>query len=281
MQYGGGEGARSALLAVSPVLPGAASAVSLVAVGYPFDTVKTRLQLQMHPSMVHCFRNVAAKDGLLSLYRGASMAWAQHSCRLPVELAVFEWFTHRFQGTWGASYAGGLLGGFASTLLVSPLSVIKVQMQMVPKKYNSPPAAALAIWRAQGIKGFYRGFHTSLCVQVPYSTLFLGTYGLLRDAMPQGVLSPMLAGGLASIMTWTVLQPFDTLRTVSMSQATATAAHNSTDRSLTSLLRRSMETCGPRGLWRGFAPVAVRALPSSGCSMLAYEGTKAMVSGLR
>ncbi|CAK0813916.1 unnamed protein product, partial [Prorocentrum cordatum] len=40
--------ATAALKALSPILPGAASATAMVTVGFPFDTVKVRLQLGSH-----------------------------------------------------------------------------------------------------------------------------------------------------------------------------------------------------------------------------------------
>ena len=42
--------APAAKVAASKMLPGAAFACCNIFVGYPFDTVKTRLQLQLHPS---------------------------------------------------------------------------------------------------------------------------------------------------------------------------------------------------------------------------------------
>jgi hypothetical protein len=194
---------------------------------------------------------------------------------MSLELALFDTFTKQFQKTPGASFVGGMLGGFTSTLLLCPLSVVTVQMQMVPKIHRSPLAAAASVWQASGARGFYRGLMAQMCVQVPYSTLYLGSYGLLRDALPERTWSPILAGGSASILTWTVLQPFDTLRTLRQ----ATATKSVIDESLVSLLRRSIANCGVHSLWRGFVPVLIRAVPSSGGSMLGYEWTKAIMTG--
>jgi hypothetical protein len=226
--------------------------------------------------MLHCLRHVVANEGLLSLYRGASMLSCNLLCKMPLELALFEAFTRQFQGTPGASFFGGLLGGLVSSSLLNPLSVVMVQMQMVPKIHHSPFAAAKAIWQGSGVKGFYRGLGAQMCVQVPYSTLYLGTYGLLREILPKKDWSPIVAGGSANILAWTICQPFDTLRTLRYASATKV----SMEESVAGLVRQSIRSHGVLSLWRGFLPVVIRAVPSSGGSMFGYERTKAAMTSM-
>jgi hypothetical protein len=260
------------------VLPGVASAVPLTIVGYPFDTVKTRLQLQRNLGMVQCVKDIAANEGLLSLYRGSSISLCILSCKMGLELSVFEWCSARFRETSAAPFAGGLFGSFFSTTAMCPLTVVKIQMQMAGRgTHASPAAAASAVWRARGIRGFFHGLTANLGVQVPFSTLFFGSYGLLREALPQAPWSPLVAGGAASLATWTVLQPLDTLRTIAMGnahQTTVSGADASASSAPSAFVRSLVRHCGVRSLWRGFGPVTLRAIPSSGGSMLMYEWAK-------
>merc|ERR1719387_621735 len=224
--------------------------------------------------MVQCVRELFAKDGLRSLYRGSSVALSILSCKMALELSVFEWCSASFRAT-GAPFAGGLVGSVISTSLLCPLTVMKIQMQS--GMHASPGAAASAVWRACGIRGFFHGLPASFGIHVPFSTLFFGTYGLLRDALPHSAWAPALAGGAASVATWTVLQPLDTLRTISMSSAHRTRRIDASVPSATSpsaFVRSLIQQVGVRSLWRGFGPVALRALPSSGSSMLVYEWAK-------
>lgn len=253
------------------VLPGAVSAVPLATVGYPFDTVKTRLQQHNRLGMVQCVREAAAREGLLSLYRGSSVSLCILCCKMSMELTLFEWLSDRFRTSSVAPFAGGLIGSTVSTSVLCPLMVLKVQMQ-THSTHTSPFAAASAVWRASGFRGFYRGLATSLAVQVPFSTLFFGGYGLLRESLPQAPWTPVLAGGAASFASWTVLLPMDTLRTISMGSAHQTQSASG----VSALVRSRVRESGVRSLWRGFGPVALRALPSSGSSMLIYEWAKSM-----
>jgi hypothetical protein len=169
-----------------------------------------------------------------------------------------------------------MLGGAASTVVLCPLTVIKVQMQMAGRGLHaSPLAAASAIWRANGFQGFYRGLMANLGVQVPYSTLFFGIYGMLRDSQPRTTWSPVFCGGVASIATWTLLLPVDTLRTIKMGSVHHTMSKNE----ISALVKKRVQHSGLKSLWRGFTPVALRALPSSGSSMLVYEWAKRVSIG--
>lgn len=258
------------------LLPGAASAVPLSIVGYPFDTVKTRLQVRGNLGMVQCMREMVAKEGFLSLYRGFSVSLWLLSGKMTLDLAAFELCSSRFSSSAIAPFAGGLFGSIISTSLLCPLMVVKIQMQAAGRgTHSSPCAAASAVWRASGVRGFYSGLPAALGVQVPFATLFFGTYGRLRDALPQTAWSPAFNGGVASIATWTVLQPLDTLRSRAMAAAHCKASPDvSMSRALPALGRSLIQESGVLSLWRGFGPVALRAFPSSGTSMLVYEWAK-------
>jgi hypothetical protein len=45
--------------------------------------------------------------------------------------------------------------------------------------------------------------------------------------------------------------------------------------------RSLIKQVGVRSLWRGFGPVTLRALPSSGSAMLVYEWAKTLATGNR
>lgn len=270
-QQAAGNGTGSKL---NKVIPGVAASVPLVVAGYPCDTVKTRLQINRHLGMAQCIREIAAKEGLFSLYRGCSISLGVLSCKMALELSLFEWCSNKFAGS-AAPFVGGMIGSTISTTMLAPLFVLKVQMQMAGTHAN-PAAAAAAVWQASGVRGFWHGLGANLAVHVPFSTLFFGTYGLLRDTSPEATWwSPALAGGTASIATWTVLQPLDTLRTIAMSKANHAVR---ADVSPSAFLRGLVQQYGIRSLWRGFAPVTLRALPSSGGSMLFYEWAAKMLA---
>lgn len=267
-----------------PLLPGATHAMSNIAIGYPFDTMKTRLQLQLHSGMLSCAKDLFHSDGPLAFYRGCAMPLTSLICKRPLEFAAFEWFNKSFSEIHGASFLGGCLAGFIGALMGCPFSVVKIQMQASGRDaYRRTPDAILAVYRSRGVLGFYHGLSASIVMQVPYATMYLGTYGALRERVPKVPWATALAGGTASIITWTTLQPLDTIRTVIQATAVRTRSgvlqsHEREATAWAAQCRRVIQQRGFLGLWAGWGPVALRAFPTSGFSMVAYEWVRSITA---
>lgn len=71
-------------------IPGVAHAGATIMVGYPFDTVKTRLQTGMYSSLRQCIADSTAKAGIASFYRGASVPLTSLLVKRPIEFYIFE-----------------------------------------------------------------------------------------------------------------------------------------------------------------------------------------------
>jgi len=260
------------------LLPGAAHAVTMVAVGYPFDTVKTRLQLRLHTTMVSCCQELVRNEGPLALYRGAAMPLASLVSKRPFEFAAFEWLNGRFREIFGKNFLGGFaassvagsVAGLLGAFIGCPFSVVKIQMQASGREVHATTCSAiLTIWKSTGPLGFYRGLNASMIMQVPFAACYLGTYGKLRDTLPKKPLWTAVAGGAASLATCTMLQPLDTVRT--MIQASATRSVEPKSLSWWPLVQQVVQERGALALWAGWGPAALRSLPTSAASMLVYE----------
>lgn len=255
------------------LLPGAAHSLSTIIVGYPFDTVKTRLQLGLHRSLRSCVWEMLQKEGLGSFYRGSAMPLCTLVAKRPLEFAVFEWFNARFRGSRSAPVLGGCLAGICAAAIGCPFSVVKIQMQATSKEVHASFWEAIsAVWRSRGMQGFYRGLLASVYKEVPFATVYLGAYGNLREALPKAYWSTAVAGGSASLLTWTLLQPLDTLKTVIQAKVLHVAAP---DVRWAEEARRIAFSRGFLGLWAGWGAVALRSFPTSATAMVAYEWTRA------
>mmetsp|Transcript_13802 Transcript_13802/g.38835 ORF Transcript_13802/g.38835 Transcript_13802/m.38835 type:complete len:254 (-) Transcript_13802:102-863(-) len=249
----------------------------MVAVGHPFDTVKTRLQLQLHPGIVSCCKELVQVEGPRALYRGAAMPLVSLVTKRPFEFVAFEWFNSRFKHLPGATYLGGFLAGILGAMLGCPFSVVKIQLQASGRDVHANTRSAiLAVWRSRGSAGFYQGLGAMIIQQVPYGTVYLGTYGKLRERLPKSYWSTAVAGGVASLTTWTLLMPLDTVKT--RIQAAALQGESQRRLGWTGQLQYVVREVGPRGLWAGWGPAALRSLPTSAASMLAYEKVRSLVA---
>ncbi|KAJ1732091.1 hypothetical protein LPJ61_002216 [Coemansia biformis] len=129
------------------------AAVTGMLVGYPFDSLKTRMQTHHYPSLLACARRSVAEEGVGGLYRGLLPPLLTASAAKAMSFSVFEqtkqWLRKHdpcrargpplglpnFQRTTVGSVAmTAAVSGFASGALMAslcaPLELVKVQMQL-------------------------------------------------------------------------------------------------------------------------------------------------------
>lgn len=244
--------------------------MSSVSVGYPLDTLKTRVQVGMHVSPLQSLRATVAKEGPLALYRGCAMPLMALMVKRPPEFAVFEWCNARFGKRAKGPVVGGFIAGIISAVLGCPFNVVKVQMQASQKEtYRNVLHACSDVWHSDGAPGFYRGFSATLIMSVPSTTFYLGAYGILREWLPPSRWNTAFAGIVASGAMWSVLLPLDNVRT------NIQAKPFGTNSPMAGWVAQAREIArGPKGalgLWAGWTAVIVRAPLMSAVSMLCYE----------
>ncbi|KAJ1763695.1 hypothetical protein LPJ62_002998 [Coemansia sp. RSA 2167] len=129
------------------------AAVSGMLVGYPFDSLKTRMQTHHYPSLLACARRSIAEEGVRGLYRGLVPPLLTASAAKSLSFSVFEqiklWLRNHdpyinggsklgmpnFQRTTVGSVAltaavSGSISGAVIAALCCPLELVKVQMQL-------------------------------------------------------------------------------------------------------------------------------------------------------
>jgi len=284
--------APAATVAISKFAPGAAFACCNIFIGYPFDTVKTRLQLQLHPNSKHCLKELGRGGPLAlrsSLYRGASLPLFALVIKQPFEFAAFEYCSARWPGGFGATYLGGLLAGSVGALIACPFNVAKIfiQSQATSKTSTSVSESLLRICGCGGaassngapanfaaLPAMREAFKASLVFQVPFTTAFLGTYGAIREQMPnRNSLCTATAGASAALFTWAVVLPLDVLRTRVQASAMSAVETGRPPKTLIGEFMSVLKSQGARGLWTGWGPISIRAVTAS-ISMTAYESLK-------
>ncbi|KAJ2114896.1 hypothetical protein IW146_002733 [Coemansia sp. RSA 922] len=129
------------------------AAVTGMLVGYPFDSLKTRMQTYHYPSLLACARKSIAEEGVRGLYRGLLPPLLTASAAKSLSFSVFEETKHwlrrhdpfaaqqaplglaNFQRKTVGSVAlsaglSGSISGAVIAILCCPLELIKVQMQL-------------------------------------------------------------------------------------------------------------------------------------------------------
>ncbi|OJD19787.1 hypothetical protein AJ78_00287 [Emergomyces pasteurianus Ep9510] len=324
--------------ALKDVVYGSTAGIAGKFIEYPFDTVKVRLQSQpaglplLYKGPIDCFRQSFQAAGINGLYRGISaplVGAALETSSLFFSYRVTQDFLkstlYASDDTSGAAVelpqsallvCGAASGAFTS-LLLTPVELIKCKMQ-VPASgssktpaYKSPGPISLiaAVFRHEGLLGFWRGQMGTLIRETGGSAAWFGSYeGVLAffkkynaatvaaastasanvDASTTAgaatadnaplVHQRLLAGAAAGISYNFIFYPADTIKSRMQTE-------NITHAAIGDAARRSRPTFwavgkalwkqqGLVGLYRGCGITCARSAPSSAFIFTIYEALR-------
>ncbi|KAK0208304.1 mitochondrial carrier domain-containing protein [Desarmillaria ectypa] len=134
------------------------------------------------------------------------------------------------------------------------------------------------VWKAEGLRGLWKGSGTTLVIGVPSSTAYMLTYDhLLNVALPPIIpnenIVPLMSGILARTTISTVASPLELIRT-NLQSTPLSPDKPHTLRSVLTSIHQLVKTKGPRCLWRGLGPTLWRDVPFSGFYWFSYETLK-------
>lgn len=214
------------------VTAGTASLVSTAA-SFPFDSVKSRLQVRDYPSIWACAKSVVREEGVRGFFRGVTIPLVTISFVRTSSFSIYYNTKKRLHRNNVFSDSSRLLhtalsgaaGGATSGVIIScgsaPFELVKVQRQLeyliavqkgLVKKSTSGGAggrtfvpqsgfqAAANIYRNfGGIKGFYLGFPLHMARDTFGTALYFGFYDSIRKLVSRhsttdGISGPSLYG---------------------------------------------------------------------------------------
>lgn len=182
---------------------GAFAGVANSVISGPIEHVRIRLQTQPHGAArlysgpVDCVKRLLAADGggglFRGLYRGEAVTVMREAQAYGVWFLTFEWLMNadaRRNGVerkdvpaWKIALYGGLAG---ETLWLSsyPFDVVKSKMQTdgfgANQRYRSMRDCFAQTWRAEGMRGFWKGLGPTLLRAMPVSA---GTFAVAEMTM--------------------------------------------------------------------------------------------------
>ncbi|KAH9986681.1 mitochondrial carrier domain-containing protein, partial [Russula compacta] len=202
-------------------LAGTAAGVSGLVVGFPFDTVKYRFQnpaphVRYH-STLHALVTITREERLRGLFKGISSPLATAPLLNGLLFAAYRFFMklqtrhdndngndapapyQKAEPTLGQVLFAGAGCGLASTLLTTPIELIKIQQQKQQQHLSAPDvgripsarAVARHVYRAGGIRALYHGLSATIWRDVGGYGLYF--YGVRYDPSPpfiQSLLNP-------------------------------------------------------------------------------------------
>ena len=255
---------------------GVAGATACAVFGLPFDVAKSRLQAgsSTYSGPSDCMIRTARSEGPLALYKGLMPALGSAVVENAVGITTQRWLRRQLAWAQGldpdARYSmavemglGGATGIFTSAA-ICPMEVLKVRLQV---KVPTPSwfTECGRVVKQEGVLGLYQGFGALLLRDVPFNALFYGCYETICSAMMnlQGLQSkddlgtPMVfaAGGLAGCIGWSVILPFDVVKTKLQSGVAEAGT--------LSLMLQIVRVEGMSALFTGWSAAVCRAFPAN------------------
>lgn len=166
------------------VIAGSAAAGCLSRIPlHPLDTIKSRLQASTGSARA-ALAGITSARGFTSLYRGFSIAFVGSAPGCALYFGTYDVLKSTFQESPLPQSITHLLSGFGAELVSCvvfvPIDVVKERMQIQHgtsvNYYSSNWDAFRKIWRAEGFRGFYRGYGATLASYGPFSALYFALY---------------------------------------------------------------------------------------------------------
>ncbi|CEP21935.1 Putative mitochondrial carrier protein PET8 [Cyberlindnera jadinii] len=206
------------------LVSGAAAGTSTDLTFFPIDTVKTRLQAK---------GGFFANGGWKGIYRGLGSAVIASAPSASLFFVTYDsmksFLTPRLQSKIAnqdvasalSHMASASCGEVAACLVRVPAEVIKQRTQT--SKFSSSWQTFQALWNnhgGEGLRGFYRGWSTTIMREIPFTMIQFPLYEWLKKKWAlkqkvekvnplQGALCGSIAGGFAAAVT----TPLDVLKT--------------------------------------------------------------------
>ena len=148
-------------------------------VGQPLDTIKVWTQ-----------HNYSQPKTIANLYKGIGFPLASNGIFGSLKFGIYEKCRSEDLG----SFSSGIVVGTCLTPFVSPVEFVKIRTQCALPVVTS---------------NLYTGLQYTFLREAPAFGLYFYTY----DTGRQNGLSPIVSGGLAGLVSWSITYPIDVVKT--------------------------------------------------------------------
>jgi solute carrier family 25 protein 34/35 len=274
----------------------------------PFDTVKSRLQIQAelakstkenthYKGVVDALVKIAKNEGfgLQGLQKGLGPAIAYQFVMNGTRLgsySVLNYVTTDPEDGQTIKFVKKLFcGGTAGVMgacLGSPLFLVKTRMQVQSNaisvgeqyRYNNMFSALREIYKSGGFGGLYTGVRAAALRVAMGSSVQLATYDTTKNAIVKfaglsddQVLTHLYASFMCSIVVCLVMNPFDVISTRLYMQRSGDQQKYT---GVLDCLVKTLKTEGPRGAYKGALAQYSRIAPHTVLTFIFWEQLKRM-----
>ncbi|EMD00018.1 hypothetical protein BAUCODRAFT_145342 [Baudoinia panamericana UAMH 10762] len=266
---------------VRSVIAGSIAGAVEIAITYPAEFAKTRVQLNQRLARG---QRVPWPPFGPQWYAGCTTLIIGNSIKAGVRFVAFDQYKQMLSDPEGnisgpmTVVSGFLAGATESLVAVTPFESIKTQLiddrkRAQPRMRGFLHGSAL-IFREQGVAGFFKGFVPTTARQAANSAVRFSSYTSLKQAAQSyvapgeklGTAATFAIGGLAGIITVYATQPIDTIKTRMQSIDSKGLYKNSIDCAVKIWKNESVFK-----FWSGAVPRLGRLVLSGGIVFAMYE----------
>lgn len=251
----------------------------------PLDAAKTRMQTTGTPQLSSTLVAMYRAGGLAGLFfPGLAASMMRELVYSGPRVGFYTPVRDSYVKTFNASadapsikIAAALTTGAASCLLANPIDVVKIRLQRDPARYPNSFSALLAIRRAEGVRGLFKGLAPSTLRGASLSVGQLACYDIVKTALREDVgiregaalhvLSALATGVAAAVCA----APFD------MMKARCMSADGSVETMRSVLRTLAAERALPGALFRGVVPAYMRQGPHALIMLPVMEKLRALL----
>lgn len=279
-------------------LSGGFGGICTVVSGHPLDTIKVRLQTMPKPApgeqplykgTFDCASKTIKKEGFKGLYKGMAAPLTGVAPIFAISFFGFGVGKRLVQKndeklTPLQLFAAGAFSGIFTTTIMAPGERIKCLLQIQhgaeKPKYAGPVDVVKQLYKEGGIRSIYKGTIATLMRDVPAGGMYFLTYEWLKDKLGSSASDStqaklgktILAGGMAGISNWIVGMPADVIK--SRLQTAPEGKYSG----MVAVFQSLMKEEGIFALYKGIAPVMLRAFPANAACFLGFEAAMSFLN---
>jgi solute carrier family 25 carnitine/acylcarnitine transporter 20/29 len=239
-----------------------------ILVGQPFDVIKTRLQNSnsKRGAVSMAIRMVTA-EGPFVLWKGTPQTFVA-SVPLTLSFSYYDAFKRYLASEFDISansqkFFSGSLTGATNTCLTCSIERIRV-LQQVTK--GTTTVSLRSVFNQVGFTGLYKGFTPYFLREVIGCGFYFSVYDMALSNQDNGSLKLMLAGALAGVSFWSVIYPFDCIKTRMQADDLTSPKYSSSF----DCLKKTVKNEGYLALTRGYFQVILRTIPANAVFITLY-----------
>ena len=249
-------------------------------VGFPFDTIKVKLQNKEYPTSQKAVVDIIKNKGITNFYKGSLISFISHVSKRPLQFSLGEHLKKESYFN-NMGIAKNFIIGVSTGVIISPIAtpfqVLKIRKQTGIS--NKPIISDfLHLYKNNGVCGIYKGFVPTVMRDCLFSMGLMGFYYTFRDNIGTGIKRvkiykyevplplDFISGSSAYCLTWSLLMPLDFIKTNIQKSESKTL--------ISTVIIENFKKNGISVFWRGLFPICIKTFPVSGIAMTGYEYTR-------